>query len=222
MQRVRRRFWRAFLVYPPSPPEGLDRRGVRDWARRYWAYPTFFLGLAALVRASGWMIRDEGAGPWALTVAIVVPAGCLLSYWHFRRTGDLPGEPWARRLEEDERGREIAHASATYQEREARAHLVMRGTFRWSSRSEESRSLGLGSSPRLFATARAETGEPSKGTRVVVDRIVPGQLESEVEARWLLPEFVGFEVEPGTELTLRDGRRVIAQLRVREVVAAST
>ena len=71
----------------------------------------------------------------------------------------------------------------------------MRGTFRWTSRSDESRSLGLGASPRLFATARAETGEPSKGTRVVVDRIVPGEMESEVEARWLLPEFVDFDID---------------------------
>lgn len=167
--------------------------------RRYWAYPTFFLGPTVLVRASGWMIRDEGVEPWALTVAIVVPAGCILSYRYFRRTGDLPGEPWARGRAEDETAREITHAAATYQEREARAHLVMRGTFRWTSRSEESRSLGLGTSPRLFATACAERGERS-----------------------LLPEYADFDIAPGTELSLRDGRRVIGQLRVRDVVSART
>lgn len=205
------------MTWPPSAPEAPDRRRVRDWAGRYWAYPTFFLSLTALVRASGWMIRDEGARSWAVTLAIVLPTGFALSYWHFRWTGDLPGEPWTRRRDEDERGRDIAYAAATYAEREARSHLVMRGTFRWASASEESQSLGLGVAPRLFASARARTGEPSKDTRVVVDRIVPGQLESEVEAHWLLPDHVGFTIKPETDLTLRNGRRVIAHLRVREV-----
>lgn len=158
-----RRLWRALtFTFPPSPPEAPDRRRLRDWARRYWAYPTFFLSLTAVVRTSGWMIRDEGVQSWASTLAIVLPIGFALSYWHFHRTGDLPGEPWARRRDEDDRGRDIAHAVATYAEREERAHLVMRGTFRWASPSEESRHLGLGVAPRLFATARAATGEPSK------------------------------------------------------------
>lgn len=111
----------------------------------------------------------------------------------------------------------MAHDAATFEEREARRRLVMRGTFRWASPSEESRSLGLGAEPRFFATARAERGEPSKGTRIVIDRIAPGQMESEVEARWLLAEFARFTVKPGTVLALRDGRRVVAHLRVRQV-----
>lgn len=42
-------------------------------------------------------------------------------------------------------------------------------------------------------------------------------MESEVEARWLLAEFARFTVKPGTVLALRDGRRVVAHLRVRQV-----
>lgn len=162
------------------------------------------------------MIRDEGVPSWAVTAAVVVPVGLALSYWYFHRTGDLPGEPLARRRADDEWSREVADAAATYEEREGRKRLVMRGSFRWASPSQESRSLAPGT-PRFFATARAERGEPAKGQRIVIDRIIPGCLESEVEARWLLPEFATFNVEPGTVLSLREGRRVVAHLRVHEV-----
>jgi hypothetical protein len=97
--------------------------------------------------------------------------------------------------------------------------LVMRGVFRWASPSEEGRSLGLGAAPRLFATTTADRGEPARDTRIAVDQIVRRQMESEVEARWVVPEYVRSTVRPGTVLTLRDGHHVVGHLRVRKVEA---